>query len=506
MSVPEIDNSSAGDISVSETISNIEPHSISLYSDDLAPVPVAKRTWGTWNYAALWISMSLCIPTYMLASSLIEGGMNWWQAILTIFLGNTVVLLPMILNGHAGAKYGIPFPVFARASFGTKGANIPAMLRAIVACGWFGIQTWIGGFAIFQMLRLWIPALATLPQIFPANWGLETGPAICFLLFWFLNMYVVWLGVESIRKLLVFKAFFLPVAALALLFWAINAGNGLGPILEQPSKFTSTAAFFAFFFPALTGMVGFWATLSLNIPDFTRYAISQKAQVTGQIIGLPPSMTLFSFIGVVVTSATTIIYGTTIWDPLVLAGKFDSKLLVSLAMIAVAISTLATNIAANIVSPANDFANLAPSKINFRKGGLITGVIGILIFPWKLIADPTGYIFTWLVGYSSLLGPVGGIMIADYYFIRKKELHTAALYQANGIYSYNKGFNTSAIVALLLGILPNVPGFFVTIKVLPADTLPQWINHLYNYAWFVGFLVSGGVYWLMMKNKSQFNR
>ncbi|MES2649860.1 MAG: NCS1 family nucleobase:cation symporter-1 [Bacteroidota bacterium] len=492
-----------GNLDVAESHSSIEPHSNALYSDDLAPVPPGKRTWGTWNYAALWISMSLCIPTYMLASSLIEGGMNWWQAILTIFLGNTVVLLPMILNGHAGAKYGIPFPVFARASFGTKGANIPALLRAIVACGWFGIQTWIGGFAIFQMLRLWFPAMATMPQIFPSSWGLETGPAICFLLFWFLNMYVVWLGVESIRKLLVFKAFFLPIAALALLFWAIDAGNGLGPILEQPSKFTSTAAFFAFFFPALTGMVGFWATLSLNIPDFTRYAISQKAQVTGQIIGLPPSMTLFSFIGVVVTSATTIIYGTTIWDPLVLAGKFDSKILVSLAMIAVAISTLATNIAANIVSPANDFANLAPSKINFRIGGLITGVIGIFIFPWKLIADPGGYIFTWLVGYSSLLGPVGGIMIADYYFIRKKVLHTAALYQANGIYSYSKGFNPAAVIALLLGILPNVPGFFVTIKMLPADILPQWVNHLYNYAWFVGFLVSGVVYWIMMINRRQ---
>src|SRR5687768_6956799 len=201
----------------------------SLINEDLAPIPSAKRKWGTWNYAALWISMSLCIPTYMLASSLIGGGMNWWQAILTIFLGNTIVLIPMILNGHAGAKYGIPFPVFARASFGTKGANIPAMLRAIVACGWFGIQTWIGGAAIYNILRLWIPALATLPQIFPASWGLETGPAICFLLFWFLNMYVVWLGVESIRKLLVFKAFFLPFAALALLFWAIDAGNGLGP-------------------------------------------------------------------------------------------------------------------------------------------------------------------------------------------------------------------------------------------------------------------------------------
>lgn len=473
--------------------------SSALYSEDLAPIPASKRTWNTWNYAALWISMSLCIPTYMMASSLIEGGMNWWQAILTIFLGNTIVLIPMILNGHAGAKYGIPFPVLARASFGTSGANVPALLRAIVACGWFGIQTWLGGFSVYQMLRLWIPALETVPDVFPASFGLQTGPAICFVLFWLVNMYVVYLGVESIKKLLVFKAFFLPVAALALLWWAISAGNGLGPILQQSAKFTDSSAFWTFFFPALTGMVGFWATLSLNIPDFTRYATSQQAQIKGQAIGLPPSMTLFSFIGVVVTSATTIIYGTTIWDPLVLAGKFENKLLVSVAMISVAVSTLATNIAANIVSPANDFANLAPSRIDFRKGGYITGIIGILIFPWKLIADPTGFIFTWLVGYSSLLGPVGGIMIADYFFLRKQKLVLTDLYSTTGRYSYKNGFNSAAILALLAGIIPNIPGFLTTIHAIPADSVPGWISQLYHYAWFVGFFVSGGVYLGLMR-------
>jgi NCS1 family nucleobase:cation symporter-1 len=445
--------------------------------------------------------MSLCIPTYMLASSLIEGGMNWWQAILTIFAGNTVVLIPMILNGHAGTKYGIPFPVFARASFGTKGANIPALLRAIVACGWFGIQTWIGGFAIYQLLRLWIPALELLPDIFPASWGLATGPAICFILFWCLNMYVVYLGIDSIKKLLVFKAIFLPVAALALLYWAIHAvSGGLGPILTQPSKFTSAAAFWAFFIPGLTGMVGFWATLSLNIPDFTRYAHSQQAQVKGQALGLPTSMTLFSFIGVVVTSATTIVYGTTIWDPVVLAGKFDNKILVSIAMIAVAISTLATNIAANIVSPANDFAHLNPAKISFRTGGFITGIIGVLIFPWKLVADPSGYIFTWLVGYSSLLGPVGGIMIADYYILRRQQLELDELYQHDGRYSYTNGYNRYAVLALLLGIAPNIPGFLATIHVITADALPGWIIGMYSYAWFVGFFVSGIGYTLLMRS------
>ncbi len=471
-----------------------------LYSEDLAPIAQKDRSWNTWNYAALWISMSLCIPTYMLASSLIGGGMNWWQAILTIFLGNTIVLFPMILNGHAGAKYGIPFPVLARASFGTIGANIPAMLRAIVACGWFGIQTWIGGFALYQMVKVWYPSIENIPQIFPNSFGLQSGPAITFFLFWLLNMYVVKLGVDSIKKLLVFKAFFLPIAALALLFWAIKAGNGLGPILAQPSKFKTSGEFWKFFIPGLTGMVGYWATLSLNIPDFTRYAKSQKSHIIGQAIGLPTSMTLFSFIGVVVTSATVIIYGTMIWDPLVLAGKFSSKWLVSFAMIAVALSTLATNIAANIVSPANDFANLAPSKINFRTGGYITGVIGILIFPWKLIADPNGYIFTWLIAYSSLLGPVGGIMIADYFFIKKKVLVAIELYESTGRYSYTKGFNKAAIFSLLLGILPNIPGFLVAIHVVASENVPEWISGMYNYAWFVGFAVSFFTYIMLSRN------
>ncbi|GAC1374623.1 MAG: NCS1 family nucleobase:cation symporter-1 [Hymenobacter sp.] len=473
-----------------------------LTSPDLAPVGPAGRTWGTGNYAALWISMSLCIPTYMLASSLIEGGMNWWEALLTIFLGNSIVLVPMLLNGRAGAQYGIPFPVLARASFGVRGANVPALLRAIIACGWFGIQTWIGGYALYQMAVLWVPGLGTLPAVFPASWALATGPALVFGLFWALNMYVVYLGVESIRKLLVFKAFFLPVAALALLGWAISAGHGLGPILAQPSKFTSNEAFWAFFVPSLTGMVGFWATLSLNIPDFTRYATSQRAQQVGQALGLPMSMTLFSFVGVVVTSAKFVIYGHTIWDPVVLAGKFDSKVLVSLAMLAVALSTLATNIAANIVSPANDFANFSPTRISFKTGGYITGVLGVLIFPWKLIADPSGYIFTWLVGYSGLLGPIGGIMIADYYLIRRQQLDVPDLYHYHGRYAYRNGINPAALVALVVGIVPNVPGFFTAIGVLAKGAAWPGLVAVYNYAWFVGFLVSGGVYLLLMRRQT----
>lgn len=472
---------------------------MSLINADLAIVPPNKRLWGVFNYAALWVSMSLCIPAYMLASSLIDGGMNWWQAIATIFLANVIVLIPMIMNGHAGAHYGISFPVFARASFGIRGANIPAFLRAIVACGWFGIQTWIGGAALYQLIKIWLPQIDRLPKILPSSIGLETGPALAFMLFWCLNMLVVYYGIESIRKLLVFKALFLPLAALALLLWAIKSADGLGPILAQPSKFNNAQEFWHFFFPALTGMVGFWATLSLNIPDFTRYARSQRAQILGQTLGLPPAMTAVAFLGVVVTSATAIVYGHIIWDPVVLAGKFDSPLLVSFAMIAVAISTLATNIAANIVSPANDFSHMSPSHIDFKRGGYITGIIGIIIMPWKLVADPSGYIFTWLIAYSSLLGPIGGIMIADYFLIRKRQLDVWALYEKESVYWYDQGFNKNALLALFLGVLPNIPGFLTTIKVIPAHLVPTFIANLYNYAWFVGFFVAALVYWLLSK-------
>lgn len=475
-----------------------------LYNEDLAPISQDKRTWGTWNYAALWISMSLCIPTYLLASSFIKNGMNWWQAILTMFLGNVIVLIPMILNGHAGTKYGIPFPVFARASFGTKGANIPAMLRATVACGWFGIQTWIGGESIYFLLKVWLPSLpnATVTGLLP-----DTIPLLCFVGFWLLNMYVIYLGVDSIKKLLVFKAFFLPIASVALLCWAIfmlqNFG-GINEALKQPSQFANSSQFFDVFFPALTGVVGFWATVSLNIPDFTRYSKSQKAQQLGQALGLPTSMTFLALIAIIVTITTTIVFKTTIWEPVALVGKFENKFVVSFAMIAIAISTLATNIAANIVSPANDFANLNPQKISFKTGGYITGIIGVFIFPWKLVADPSGYIFTWLIAYSGLLGPIGGIMIVDYFFIKKQTLVVDELYQHNGRYFFNNGFNNKAVIALLIGVLPNIPGFLVVIKGVSANAFPTFISDLYNYAWFVGFGVSGLIYKMMMgKNRTQ---
>ena len=439
-----------------------------LFNPDLAPVPVSGRKWGLLSFAALWVSMSACIPTYMLASSLIGGGMNWSQAILTIFLGNLIVVIPMILNAHAGTKYGIPFPVFCRASFGTVGANVPALLRALVACGWFGIQSWIGGNAIYKILAVFAPALATGST---DNFlGISGAQFACFLFFWGINLWVIYRGIDTIRMLLNLKAPLLIVLGLLLLGWAYRAAGGFGPILSQPSAFDpgqpKAGQFWTFFFPALTGMVGFWATLSLNIPDFSRYARTQRDQVLGQALGLPLTMALYAFIGVAVTSATTIIYGQTIWDPVDVLTRFKNPFLLVVAMLALCIATLATNIAANVVSPANDFAHLAPKKISFRVGGFITGIIGVLMMPWKLVADPSGYIFLWLVAYSGLLGPIGGIMIADYFVHRRRWLNVFSLYNPEGDYSFRNGFSIVALVALAAGILPSLPGFLVTIHAI----------------------------------------
>ncbi len=463
-----------------------------LYNEDLAPVRPDQRTWTLWSFAALWVSMAACIPTYMLASSLIGGGMNWWQAVLTIFLGNGVVLVPMVLNAHAGTRYGIPFPVYCRAAFGTLGANVPALLRALVACGWFGIQAWIGGEAIHKILGVFFPVLASgtpLPVL-----GITATQLGCFLLFWGINLWVIHRGIHTIRLLLSIKAPLLVVLGLALLAWAHRTAGGFGPILSQPSAFDPgqprAGQFGAYFFPALTGMVGFWATLSLNIPDFSRYARSQRDQVLGQAIGLPPTMALYSFIGVAVTSATTLIYGTTIWDPVDVLTRFRNPVVLVVAMVALCIATLATNIAANVVSPANDFANLSPGRISFRVGGYITALLGVLIMPWKLIADPSGYIFTWLIGYSALLGPIAGILIADYFVLRRTVLDVEALYRADGEFRFTGGYSLVGLGALVLAILPNLPGFLVTVKALPPTAVPAaWVQS-YNYAWFLGFAVA----------------
>ena len=472
---------------------------MSLTNEDLAPTPPEQRTWRTLHFAALWVGMAVCIPTYTIASGLIDQGMSWWQALLAVAIGNTVVLVPMVLNAHAGTKYGIPFPVFARASFGVLGANIPAILRALVACGWFGIQTWLGGQALYQLLVAVIPSAAPALESegFQSLIGIHPGELAGFAIFWLINLYFILRGTESIKFLETWAAPVLIVMGLGLLLWAYLAVGGFGPMLSQPSRLKMSE--FVVLFPAgVTAMVGFWATLSLNIPDFTRYARSQREQVLGQAIGLPGTMILFAFIGVAVTSATNSIFhlpaGEYIWDPVQLLGRIGGPLVMLLSMFGLSVATLSTNLAANVVSPANDFSNLAPAKISYKMGGVITAVVGALILPWKLIQSSQGYIFKWLIGYSALLGPIGGIMIADYFIVRRTQLAVDDLYKRGGAYEYTGGFNWLAVVALVAGILPNVPGFFAEAIPSLAPAVPDFFESVYKYAWFVGFFISGALH------------
>jgi nucleobase:cation symporter-1, NCS1 family len=450
-----------------------------LYNEDLAPIPASRRSWSTYNYAALWIAMSVNIPTYMLASGMIAGGMSWRQAIFTVFLGNVLVLAPMLLNAHAGAKYGIPFPVFARASFGVLGANVPAILRALVACGWFGIQTWIGGEAINAMVVALVPSWHDYPA----------GVWICFAGFWLLHVIVIMRGIRTIKSLQGITAPFLLVIGVALLAWAVVKAGGFGTMLAAPSKFQTFGEFFHFFVPSLTGVVGFWATVALNIPDFTRYARSQRSQALGQALGLPTTMTFYSFIGVAVTSATAIIFGQAIWDPVQVLARLGNPVAVVIAMLALLLATLNVNVAANLVSPSNDFSNLSPRLISFRTGGLITCVVGVAVFqPWKLLANYSNYIFGWLVGYSGFLGPIAGVMICDYFIVRKKILLVEDLYLRRRFYEFSGGINWRAMSALAAGA-----GLAFIGLVVPS------LRALYDYAWFVGFGTSFVVYWTLMR-------
>ena len=569
-------------IELNEDVSNSP-----LYSEDLAPVPENNRTWNKWNLAAIWVGMAVCIPTYLLASYMIKTGLNWYEALIIIGLANLIITIPMILNGHAGVKYGIPFPVIGRAAFGTKGIHIASVTRGVIACGWFGVQTWIGGLAIYAIFNAITGSEGEL--------GLSIGKFIGFAIFWCINIYFIWKGTESIKWLETYSAPILIVMGFALIWWSYAKADGFSIVLKQSEQLEKTAASLTeknntlflnlnalkdkegvlkateyqlittnhknewksltdnpinisefatveeinngektvqiqfrkstgnsviessivsaslvdpsgnnsgtklwSYLLWLTAMVGFWATMSISIADITRYAATQKAQVAGQFIGLPGTMMLYSFVGIFVTCAAVINFEDILiaddapWDPVSLIAKFKNPVVVIVAQIFMLIATLSTNIAANVIAPANAFSNLLPKKINFKLGGLITGIIGIIIAPWWLLNEISGF----LIFVSGLLGPVLGILITDYFLIRKKRIELAELYKENGIYSYKKtGFNSPAIIALLAGVFLALIGYWI-----PS------LNFLYSLSWFTGFFISSIIYYFLMKNnKISFN-
>lgn len=580
-----------------------------LYSEDLAPVPEEERTWGLTDMTAIWVGMAVCVPTYMLASYMIKAGLSWMEALIIIILGNLIITIPMILNGHAGVKFGIPFPVLGRASFGTSGIHIASVIRGLVACGWFGIQTWVGGLAIYE---LWHALLGTEGSV-----TLTFGKFLAFGLFWLINVYFIWHGTESIKWLEKFAAPILIAMGFGLIAWGASAGGGMLSVLDQSKQLAHPTAVISpessgktvppgvnqlrvtmhnsdgqlslypivnkdgsskvseyqlgfddpedeldrtgkwrkwnaaensmplssflseneaklvlggaanltvkfkgtdgvkessvvaasmkappitfwqrmfIYLANLTAMVGFWGTMAISIADITRYTKTQKNQIMGQFLGLPGTMALFSFVGIFVTCAAVINFQDILvandapWDPASLLGKFSNPMVIIVAQILLMIATLSTNIAANVIAPANAFSNLMPKSLSFRNAGIVTAVIGILTCPWWTMS----LIIPLLLFISAFLGPVLGILVADYYMVRGTEINVAELFNEEGIYSYGSGFNSAALIALAVGVTLALIGYFV-----PA------VAWLYQLSWFIGFFVSFVLYWLMMRGKNQ---
>jgi len=565
-----------------------------LYSEDLAPVPLSKRTWNKWSLAALWVGMAVCVPTYMLAAQIIMSGINWKITLLIIGLGNLIITVPMVLSGHAGVKYGIPFPVLGRSSFGHNGVHIPAIIRGLIAAVWFGIQTWIGGIAVYSLYC----ALSGAPQVLGE---LSFGQFAGFGIFWLINVYFIVKGTESIKWLEIFAAPILILMGIGLIMWGssqvgsfgkvltlgqqiesptatFNTKDGkldfiINPLRDKDNKVKATAYTITIpttaeeglkqawtplsqggqptrislagvtgivkddilsgrkpvklqlraptasggfttskehtFSPSppqkkgmanlwsylvmLTAMVGFWATMSISIADITRYTKTQSDQIQGQLLGLPGTMILYSFVGIFVTCAAILVFDDVLmredapWDPAALLSRFESPVVIIISQIFLIIATLSTNIAANVIAPANAFSNAFPKKINFMKGGLLTAVLGIIICPWYII----NHIIPFLLFVSSLLGPAVAIMICDYFFIRNTNLNVNDLFKTNGEYSFGGGgFNSAAMIAFFVGVFFGGIGYFV-----PS------LSFLYDISWFVGFGVSFILYFVLMRGK-----
>ena len=475
-----------------------------LINDDLGPVMTNDRTFGTYDIAALWIGLVVCVPAWTLASSVVAMGFSTRQALASVCVGNALVLAPMAANGYAGTKYGVGYPVLCRSAFGIRGANVATMARGFVGTGWFGIQTAYGGKALATIVRAFTSS-GSATAVNEGAWrtiewlGLSAPELACYLAFLAAQLCVIYNGIESIRRVEEYAAPLLIALTLALFAWALCAAGGFGPMLSAPSAFAAGGAregesFLRAVFPVVTATVGFWSTISLNISDFTRYAKSQRAQMMGQAIGLPFFMAAFSFVALAVTSCSAVIFGAAVSDPIALLSRMNSGPLITvIAMSGLIIATLSTNIAANVVAPANALLNAFPKKISFRRAGFITAALGTAVMPWKLVSGD-GYIFVWLIGYAALLGPVAGIMIADFFFIRKRRLDVDALYsmERDSSYWYANGFNVRALIAFAVGSGVCVPGFLVAVG-LASSCAPAFAA-IYDNAWFVSFFLGGGLH------------
>jgi len=477
-----------------------------LWNKDIAPVDLKKRNWGMWSVAGFWASMSITIPAYMIGASLIADGLTWFQALGLVAAGNLITWVVLALLGYAGTKYGIPFPVLLRSSFGVTGARLAALIRAVIACGWFGIFTWIGGKSLYVLLIIFFPTLQSTYYLGHFV-DLNIMQFSCFFLFWGLQWFIIRSGIELMKHIETYAAPLLIIVGLVILIWAVHgvASFKLMLLASYKIKRVTPIHFWHVFGMGLGAVVAGWIAVAVNIPDFTRYVKTQKDQIWGQLIGLLPASILYAFIGITVTSATILLYGTPIWDPIDIIAKLHNPFVMIFITLAIMLATLTTNIGANIVAAANDFSNLWPKKISFKIGGYITSVIGVMIFPWKLLADPNGYILHWLLAYTVFIGALGGVMIGDFFVVNRTHLDIEDLFRFKGRYLYNKGWNWRAFLALIVAVLPSVPGILATFKLIQAKLLPYWVSELYDFNWLISFGLAFLVYWLLMKSWARQN-
>jgi NCS1 family nucleobase:cation symporter-1 len=487
-----------------------------LYNEDLRPIHPKMRTWKVRVYLTLWVAMCMNAATLTLAASLIALGMNWIQALMTIVLANLIVLIPMLLNSHVGAKHGISFPVFARAAYGVRGANLPAVMRGLVACGWFGIQTWFGGLGINLALGATIgPSWSEAP---PLDLGIIGTVPLTTLASYFVclvaQVVIIYKGFESLRR---FQAIAAPIVVgavvMLIVVLLVKTGGDLGPVVSQPSQLGWGAHFWLAVFPiSLMANIAFWSTLSLNMPDFTRFAENQQAQRRGQAWGLPTTMLVVSLMAIIATSLASQHYGVSaseLWNPDVLVSHFGNRIAVIVGALAIVVSSVQTNMAANLVSPALDFANAMPKFITFRRGVLVSVALGTLLLPWKLLASPEAYVFVWLGFYGGIMGAVGGILVADYWLVRRTELRVPDLFVLDGHYHFNRGWNVRAVIATAVGAFVAVGGAYSAVGAdgqktgpFPADGIVPLLRPVYDYNWVVAFLVAMATYWVLASHRS----
>ncbi|KAL6300389.1 permease for cytosine/purines, uracil, thiamine, allantoin-domain-containing protein [Sparassis latifolia] len=469
-----------------------------LVNDDLSPVGPEKRTWGTWNFVAFWIADSFNINTWMIASSMVQLGLSWWQAWIAVWVGYGVVAPFIVLNARPGAIFHVTFPVVARTSFGMWGSLWCVFNRGAMACIWYGVQASIGGSCVLVMLRTMWPSVNNIHNSMPASSGTNTRDFMCFFLFWLISLPAIWIPIHKVRHLFTLKAIIVPVAGISFFIWCIVKARGVGPIVHQPSQLRGSVLGWAMV-TSIMSCVSNMATLVTNAPDFASRSRRPSDAILPQLITVPLGFSIVSFLGIIVSSSSQAIYGEAIWSPINLLGMFlddhpshATRFGVWFISASFIIAQLGTNISANSISAGCDLTALFPRFINIRRGGYIAAIVGMCMLPWNLLKSSNSFT-NYLSAYSVFLSSIAGVMITDYYVIRKGHYRIKDLYRTSrdGWYWYTFGVNFRAYAAYISGILINVVGFAGA----TGRSVPLAATRIYQLAFFTGFGVSALVYW-----------